>query len=501
MPVPDLPDAARLKRGSANAAAVSLGAQMAKFILQSLYQVLLARLLLPTDFGLVAMVAPLVTFVQLLADLGMSQAIIQRDTIGQPQLTLLFWANAAAGLLLGGVVLASASAIEAFYAEPRVFGIALASAALFFTNGLFGVHLALLNRNLAFGKLAMVDIGAFLVGAVSGLLAAWGGLGYWAVLASQFGASISTLVLSWLLCRWRPGRPALTGEWRGLLGFGANVTSFNLVNFFSRNLDNILIGYAHGEAQLGLYDRAYKLLLLPLSQITAPFARVVLPLLSRVQHDPATYRAVYRRFLEAVLLLTYPGVLFAIILHERLVQLALGDAWAAVGPIFAVLGIGALFAPISNSTGWLFISQNRTREMRNWGIVSSALFVGSFLIGLPYGPLGVASCYIAVGCLQGPLVWWAAGRSGPVGLPTILRIVWPFAAAAAACSGAVHLWARLAPANPAALGGALCVAYAVFVATLAALPQGRGIVREMWRQSAAICSRIAAYRTRDAVAG
>jgi PST family polysaccharide transporter len=253
---------------------------------------------------------------------------------------------------------------------------------------------------------------------------------------------------------------------------GGNITGFNLFNFFARNLDNILIGKVAGEAQLGLYDRAYKLLLLPLSQITSPIAKVAVPLMARTQHDAALYKKSYLKMLEVILLLTYPGTVVALVASHMLVVTMLGEQWAGAAPIFQILAVGPFFAPISNSTSWLFMTQNRTREMRNYGLASSIAFVLSFIIGLPWGVVGVAACYIGAGVIQGPLIWFAATRKGQVSFGDLVKALSPYVVALAITIPLIWLISLRLPASIISLAAMLVMAYAAF--TLAMLLTRRG---------------------------
>ena len=471
----------QLKRKSMNGAAFGFAAQIVKFCLTLVNQILLARLLMPQDFGLVAMVAPIIAFAQMLADLGLTQATIQRPQISQAQLSFLFWLNFAASAALALIVIGLSPLIGWFYGEPKVAAIAAVLGSTFLLNGLCTQQLAIFNRNLDFIKLACVDVAAFSIGMMSGLLAAANGFHYWSLVITQAGSYFSFLILSWSLSRWRPSGPCLPEDWRSLLGFGGNLTGFNIVNYFARNLDNILIGRFNGETALGLYDRAYKLLLLPLNQVSAPISRVALPLLARTQEEPDIYRKIYRRAVEMMLLFICPGVLVAVVAHDHLIRTVLGERWAPVGPIFAILGLGGLFQPLGQSTGWLFMSQGRTREMRNWGLGSSALLVASFIVGLPWGPIGVAAAYITVGLAQAPVLLWFVTRHGPVRMCDILDVVRPYAVAGLVCAVAVYALDACLPAGLIALIiNALC-AYAVFIGVLWILPSGRAIIKELRR--------------------
>jgi len=417
---------AELKVASVNGAAINFGSQALKFLMQFCYQILIARLLLPEDFGIVAMAAPLFAFAALFSDFGLTQATVQRDEINQEQLSFVFWVNVGLSAAICLAVIALAPAAGAFFREPRVVPIVVGLSATFVIGGLCAQHMALLNRQLLFAKIALVELFSFLVGSVTGLLFAWNGSGYWALVYSQIAVSLTTLLLAWCLARWVPSRPALHRQNFHLLNFGANITSFNFLNFFARNFDNILIGRYLGEMPLGIYDRAYKLLLLPLSQITTPIAKVALPSLAKTLNEPETYRRFYFRMLELIILATYPAVIFAIINSQLLIVTLLGPRWSEVSQVFSILAFGAIFAPISSSTGWLFISQDRTREMRNWGALSSTLFVASFVCGLPWGIGGVAAFYIGVGTIQGPILWWGATRRGPLSFRQLLETLWPY---------------------------------------------------------------------------
>lgn len=455
---------------------ISFASQVIKFSLQFILFALLARILAPGDFGLVAMAAPLIAFAQLFSDLGLTQATVMRKEISQVELSFTFWVTAAVSAALAIVVMAMAPLAMTYYREARVGPVVAVLGVAILCGGLSSQHVALLNRNLRFGALAAVDLGGFAIGGVVAVAAAIAGWTYWAIVLNQITASASSLAIAWSFSRWKPSRPGRMGGASGLLQFGGNVTGFNLVNFFARNLDNMLIGRNLGEVQLGLYDRAYKLLLLPLNQITGPIAKVAVPMLARSVADPADYRRRYMRMLEAVLLLTYPGVIVVGVASMPVIVTVLGPQWAGAAAVFRILAFGALFAPISNSTGWLLLTQDRTREMRNFGIFSSLAFVCSFFIGLPWGIVGVAAAYISVGTIQGPMIWWLTMRTGPVRFVDLLASLAPFALGAAAVGATTFIVCQYTAPKWFELGAMLAAAYIVFPLVMCILPRGRSAV-------------------------
>jgi PST family polysaccharide transporter len=219
---------------------------------------------------------------------------------------------------------------------------------------------------------------------------------------------------------------------------------------------------------------------MPLTQITQPFARISLPLLARTRDDAALYKKAYLRMVQVILLVTYPGVLYAVIDSDNVIRTVLGERWAGVAPIFGVLGCASFFGTISHTTGWLFISQDRTREMRNWGIFSSALIISSFIAGLHWGPIGVATAYLTVTTVQGPIVWWAVTRKGPVTLKDLVTMLVPFGLSSAVAGTAIFFARYVLPKGIISVIVLLPVTYMLFMAAFFILPAGRKVLVELF---------------------
>jgi O-antigen/teichoic acid export membrane protein len=417
---------ADLKKRSVRGGAVTLAAQACKFTLQMGSTVILARLLAPQDYGLVGMVTAVTGFIALFKDMGLSMATIQKAEINHRQISNLFWVNVAVSVLLTLVTCAISPAIAWFYNEPRLILITIVSTIGFLFGGLTVQHQALLNRQMQFTTLAAIDIGAMCLGVVSAVALAWYGIGYWALVVMQIAIAIAQAIGVWVTCRWRPSLPSRNSDVRSLLAFGGNITGFNVINYFSRNLDNILIGRYWGAQQLGLYAKAYQLLLMPLQQINAPIAAVALPALSRLAETPDRYRLAYLRILEKLTMLTMPGIVLTFATSDWIVSLLLGSQWMEASRIFSLLAIVALTQPVANTTGWLFITQGRTQHMLQWGMVGGSLAIASILAGLPWGAVGVAASYSISGLLiRTPLLFWFVGRAGSVRAGDLYRTLAP----------------------------------------------------------------------------
>lgn len=401
-------------------------AQAVKLGLQFVSVIMLSRLLAPEDFGLVAMAAPVLAFMGMFQSLGLTQATVQRPTITHEEVNFLFWINVLASMAVAAAVVTIAPFAAQFYKEPRVAPLIAAMALPVLLMGSGAQHSALMTRRMQFGRLAMIEVVSGVATLATAILWASMAPSYWALWGGSVVGALVTIVMTWSSSPWRPSRPGHAGDGWSMVGFGANLTGFNFANFFARNLDNVLIGRVWGNQELGLYERAYKLLLFPLSQITNPLSRVMVPTLSRMTDEPHRYRHAYLRVIRLVLFATLPGVAMSIGLADRLIPFLLGAQWAQSGAIFAWLGFAGLVQPLNNPAGWLFVSQGRTREFLYWGLITAAFAIAAFSVGIAWGATGVALAYAISEYIKTPFLWWYVGRRGPIRVPDILRATWPF---------------------------------------------------------------------------
>ncbi len=456
--------------------AVSQGVQIAT---QMASVLVLSRLLAPVDFGLMAMCAPVIALLAMLQNFGLVQATVQKKRLTAADVNFLFWVNMTFSVALAVFLLALSPLIAAFYDEPRVGPLIAAMSSTIVISGLGAQHGALLNRRMAFGLLAWLSV----AGAVTtlGVAIAWALISpsYWAIFAGTLaGATIAT-ALSWVFSGWLPGLPGRAPDMRGLLGFGAGITGFNLTNFFARNLDNIIIGKVWGSVELGFYDRAYKLLLFPLRQVSNPLSRVMIPALSRMLDEPDRYRHAYLRVLNLSLLLILPGVAWATAMADSLIPFMLGAQWQDSAPIFMALGFAGLVQPLNNPAGWLFISQGRSTEYMIWGFVTAGFAITAFAGGIYWGALGVAIAYAISEYAKTVPLWRYISRQGPIRSRDIATACGPLMVAGHLCLGAVWLLQGQISGSPLArLGINLAFSYGLFMLILLAFSAGRATLRE-----------------------
>jgi O-antigen/teichoic acid export membrane protein len=468
---------------SARGGAVTVGAQAFKFVLTTVAAIVLARLLTPDDYGLIAMVAILVSFVGMFQYLGLSTATVKWAELNHQQVSTLFWINMALSAAIMLVTVASGPLLAWFYHEPRLIGIGAAYGLTILITGLGIQHEALLSRQMRFTAIVIVETTALMIGFLAAIVAAWYGAGYWALVLNQFVMTIVTVVGVWSACKWRPGFPGRGLDLRSMLSYGGNLTGFNVMTFFARNLDNLLIGKFWGAHQLGVYSRAYQMLLLPMQQINAPLASVAVPALSRLAHSPDRYRAAYLKILEKIAMVTMPLGALMIATSDWMVLLLLGPKWTETGKIFLLLGIAAIIQPVTKTSWWLFSTQGRTRELFHWGIISGAIAVISILSGLPWGATGVAASYAVTDlCITTPLLFWYVGRRGPIRAGDFYRTIAP-SVIASICSLALlyvcRPWLNSVTGLIPRLSLALGLTFGLSLIIFSALPAGRSALRNL----------------------
>ncbi len=440
----------------------------------------LARQLVPEDFGMIDMVMALTGFALVLKDAGLSMATVQRKEITHEQVSTLFWINIAISLGLTAIVAGSSPLVAMFYGDSRLAGVTLGVSVSFLVGGLIFQHQALMRRQMRFRALTVIQILAMLIATALAIVTAWLGFGYWALVVRIVSVPAFTALLLWHACPWRPGLPKRGTGVRGMLKFGMNLTGSHTVNYIARNGDNILIGRFVGPGPLGLYARAYRLLLLPIQQVNGPAGSFVIPVLSRIQDEPQRFRRFYVTALETLTLVTVPMIIYAMAAAHRLVPCILGQGWDEVILIFRALGGAALVGTVNISAGWLFICLNRTDKQFRAVMAHSLGLLAAFLIGLNWGVLGVAiACSTATVVMRVPYVLYACSGTPVRPRDILFSVLRPcFCSVVAGASAlAVDLW-LLKEWSPdlAAAVIMLLVFVAVFFASLLAMPSGRNLL-------------------------
>jgi PST family polysaccharide transporter len=367
----------------------------------------LARLLEPKDFGLVGMVTAFTGVLTLFRDFGLSSAAVQRTTVTEEQVSTLFWINMLVGVLLGLLAVAMAPFIAAFYHEPRLSKVTLVLAAGFFFNAAGVQHSALLQRQMRFTALSVINIVSLIVGTAIAIGGAKAGYGYWSLVAMTVTLPITSTIGFWLTAAWIPGMPRKQAGVRSMIRFGGTVTLNGLVVYVANNFEKILLGRYWGVDALGLYGRAYQLVNIPTDNINSSVGEVAFSALSRLQDDPPRLKSYFLKGYSLVLALTLPITTACVLFADDIVVVLLGPKWKDTAAIFRFLGPTIMVFAIANPLSWLLSSIGWVGRNLKIALVIAPTMMAGFVIAMPYGPRGVAFAYSAVLSLWLlPLIAW-----------------------------------------------------------------------------------------------
>lgn len=385
---------ADIARKSVRGGVSTIGAQVVKMILRIGATVVLARLLTPADYGLIGMVTVVVNFAGMFKDAGLSMATIQKDQIRHEQISNLFWINVLISIGLGLCVFLVAPLVAWFYEKPELTNITAVLSISFILSGLAIQHAALLRRHMRFGELAFVQVFSQLMSVVATVIFALYGFSYWALVGGTLVGSLLTLLLTYYFCPWVPGKIQRRSGSRDMLKFGGHLTGANLIGYLSRNADNILIGRFIGADALGLYSRAYSLFMFPVVQIRAPIQNVASPILAALQGEPQRFLKYYKNIINLISSLSVPITIYCFVESELVIYFLLGEQWMGAVPIFRILSVAGLLQSISGTYGLVMIAMGFSERYLRISLFNGISVISSFVIGLPFGVVGVALAYV-----------------------------------------------------------------------------------------------------------
>jgi len=397
-----------IKEKTIRGGAARLIGQALKSLLRLGTIIVLARLLDPSDFGIVAMVTVVTGVFEIFATGGLSAAAVQKPEISNAEISTLFWFNIAIGVLLGLLCIAAAPVLSTFYSEPETALVMIAIAPTFVINATAVQHMALLQRHLRYTTLAAIEVESEIVTGIVAIVMALAGFGYWAVVASVITGPLVLTIGAWVTSGWLPGLPRNVRDVYPMLRFGGTVTLNGLVVYVAYNLDKVLLGRYFGPAVLGIYGRAYELINLPTRILNTSIGAVAFSSLARLQREPARLKTYFLKGYSLVVSITLPATIACAVFADDIILVTLGPNWTAAAPVFRLLAPTILVFSIINPLGWLLQSIGMQERSLKIALVLSPLVICSYLVGLPYGPSGVALAFSTMMVLWlVPHICWA----------------------------------------------------------------------------------------------
>jgi O-antigen/teichoic acid export membrane protein len=374
--------------------------QLSKIGAQLLTIVVLSRLLQPSEFGLVALASAISGFALLFRDFGTGPALIQKSDLDEATQSAAYWLNIGLGVGLGLVLLIAAPLMALLMDAPALTGLLAVLACTFPIAGASIVRQVLLERANRFAVVARIEIVALAVGFTVAVIAALAGAGAYSLVLQTLTITALTALQAYFASGWKPSRTWSPAHMRGLWRFSRDMLAFNLVNYFARNADSLIIGKVLGPASLGVYSLAYRTMLFPLQNLTFVATRALFPVMSRKQTEPQEVASMYLRSISVITFFTAPLMAGLFVLREPFVDAVFGSSWGAAASVIAWLAPVGFIQSIVSASGPVFMALGRTTTMLRITVIASLAHVTAFIVGLRWGVAGVAACYFVTNCIM-----------------------------------------------------------------------------------------------------
>jgi PST family polysaccharide transporter len=422
---------AGLGRESLHSGVAFVAARGLNMVVQVGTTILLARLLSPRDYGLVAMVFALVGFAPMLIDLGTTDATVQRKRITHADVSALFWLKVAIAGTLTLLLVGASGYIASFYGEPALVDIALVSSLTFVVAALSAQHFALMRRAMQFKRMAAIEIASNVISSIIAIAMALTGWGYWALVAKPILGSGLSAVAAWMSCPWLPGRPRFTPEAKEMVGFGMGVTGFTMTDYLAQSADRVALGYFYGAGPLGYYQNAV-LLYNNLLSLFTQLHDVAVSSLSKLRSNVEELKRSWAAALSSLTFFSMLAFAGLAVTGQDFVVILLGQKWAPAGPLLCILAVRGIAHVVERTLGWLHVAAGRSDRWMRWGFFSAIFQLIMLFAAIPFGIAAVATAHaIAAFCLFVPALIYA-GRPVGIDAKDVLRAVGPQTVAALA---------------------------------------------------------------------
>jgi O-antigen/teichoic acid export membrane protein len=377
--------------------------QWGRLALNLVVFIVIARLVAPSDIGLVALAAVFTSFAQIFVDQGLADALVQRRGVTRAHIDTAFWVSLATGTILALVGILVAHPLAALFGEPELGPILQVLSLTVVLFALSSTQMALLRRELAFRSLALRGLFAIGGGSVVGIGMAATGWGAWALVGQQITVGVLSVAALWTVSPWRPTLEVSPQHFRQLFSFGINVVGSDILAWLSRRTDNLLIGFFLGPLALGLYTVAYRILEAGSALLIGIARKLAFPTFSRLQHDPERMRRAYLRVTRTSSAVVMPGFIGLALTAPELITVLFGSEWVEAGPVASVLFLIGVVYTVTAFSAALLNAAGRPDVVLRFRLVTTVFNVVGFAVAVQFGILAVAAAYVIRGYVLMPL--------------------------------------------------------------------------------------------------
>jgi O-antigen/teichoic acid export membrane protein len=388
------PIGGRLARTTARAVAWNYLSWFLSKVLVLATTAVLARLLTPDEFGVVGFATVAIAYLAVLRDLGLGGALIQRRTDVEDAADTVFSINLGLGAVLTAATALLAPWVAGYFDEPRITTLLRVLGLTFLIQSLGTTHLVRLQRDLAFRRKLLPDVGQAAVRMVVSIAAAAAGWGIWALVAGQIAGVTASTMLAWVALPWRPRLRLSRRLVAPLARFGAPLLGVDVIHTVVGNLDYLIVGKVLGASALGLYTLAYRLPELLLLGVVTVLSRVFFPALASIQDDPARLRTGFLASIRYVQMVVVPVGLGLLVAADPIVRVILGSEWLEVVPVVRVLAVFALLSSSMVADGDVYKAMGKPQVLARIAVFKLALLVPALLVGVHHGLVGVALAHL-----------------------------------------------------------------------------------------------------------
>ncbi len=433
------------RRTAVRGAGAAIAGSAGNFALQIGSIGILARLLFPSDFGIVTMVTTFSLLLRSFGLAGFTEFIMQHEDLTDSLASNLFWINFGIGTVLTLAFAASGHLLAAFFHNPAVVGVTYGMSLTIVIGCMGYVHTGLLQRAMQFRTTAIISFIGQVIQYIVSIALGMRGLHYWALV---WGSVAQTIVLAaggWLVCQWVPSWPRRAAGTEAGFRFGTTVYFRFAFNYLTRNTDNLLVGWRFGDRALGFYKKAFDLFVLPETQLLSPLSAVVVSTLSRVSKDREQFKRYFLRTISVLALVGMGVGADLALVGSDFIRFLFGSGWDEAGRIFALFGPGIGVMLLYNTHGWIHLSIGRPERWFRWCLLEFACTASLFLLTLRWGPSGIAFAWTASYFVLMFPGFWYAGKPIGLGMGPLLAVIWKFFAASVAAGVGTFLIFKAMP--------------------------------------------------------